>query len=133
MSTSTFLHESQEGEAPHLSSGTTTKVDTLGRRHWSIDPGDPALVTDQFTSEDFALVVDDRADTHISSRYGRCYLGWFPAGRCGGGEGWVLAVTGTASQPGWKATFAPSTPAEIVAAAVAAALNTSRPREGQPQ
>ncbi|WP_240796182.1 DUF317 domain-containing protein [Streptomyces sp. RFCAC02] len=110
---------------------TTAKDGVPRRRRWSLDPGDPALVTDQFAADDFALVVDDRADTHISSRDGRCYLGWFPAGRCGSGEGWVLAVTGTASQPGWKVTFAPSTPAEVVAAAVAATLNAPHPeREG---
>ncbi|MEU0480257.1 hypothetical protein ABZ260_13870 [Streptosporangium sp. NPDC006013] len=37
----------------------------------------------QFSAEEFSLVVDDRADVHVSSKNGRFYLGWFPLGRPG--------------------------------------------------
>jgi hypothetical protein len=64
----------------------------------------------------------------------RFYLGYFPNGRPGGadedwvtGEGWVIAVTGTANVPGYRMAFGTDTPAEIVAGVVAQILSTSRP------
>jgi hypothetical protein len=91
-------------------------------------------VIDHFTEADFTHIVDDRADVHIGSRDGRFYLGYFPNGRPGGtdeewvtGEGWVIAVTGTANVPGYRMTFGAETPAEIVAAVVAQILASSRP------
>jgi hypothetical protein len=84
---------------------------------------------DQFNAEDFHLIVDDRADVHISSQDGRFYLGWFPQGRPGTpDEGWKLAITGTANVPGYGVSFDVGTPGDIVAAAVASVLATSRPR-----
>ncbi len=75
-------------------------------------------------------MVDDRADVHINSTDGRLYLGWFPGGRPGArNEGWKLAVTGTAEIPGYDVSFDTETPAEIVAAAVAAVLAASRPAQ----
>ncbi len=72
--------------------------------------------------------MDDRADVHISSRVGRFYVGWFPIGRPGTDrEGWKLSVTGTAETPGYGIAFDTGTPAEIVAAAMAKILGTSRP------
>jgi hypothetical protein len=71
--------------------------------------------------------VDDRADVHISSKGGRFYLGWFPLSRPGtNGEGWKLAITGTAKVPGYSVLFGTETPAEIVAATVARVLALSR-------
>ncbi|MFI7102791.1 DUF317 domain-containing protein [Streptomyces sp. NPDC050161] len=108
--------------------GFSTTVEALRLHSWKLGPGQPTLVTDQFTATDFKLVVDDRADVHINSRDGRFYLGWFPSGRPGtDGEGWKLAVTGTADTPGYSAAFDTETPAEIVAAAVARVLATARP------
>lgn len=108
--------------------GFSTTVEALRLRTWQLGPGQPTSVIDQFTDEDFKLVVDDRADVHINSRDGRFYLGWFPTGRPGtDGEGWKLAVTGTANVPGYHVSFDVETPAEIVAAAVAQVLATSRP------
>ncbi|MCB5905892.1 DUF317 domain-containing protein [Streptomyces sp. SF28] len=107
--------------------GFSTTVEALRLHSWKLGPGQPTLVIDQFTDADFKLVVDDRADVHINSRDGRFYLGWFPSGRPGtDGEGWKLAVTGTADTPGYSVTFDTETPAEI-AAAVARVLATSRP------
>ncbi|MFJ7423400.1 DUF317 domain-containing protein [Streptomyces uncialis] len=109
--------------------GFSTTVEALRLRSWQLGPGQPTLVTDQFTDADFNLVVDDRADVHINSKDGRFYLGWFPAGRPGtDGEGWKLAVTGTAQVPGYHVSFGTDTPAQVVAAAVAAVLGSSRPR-----
>lgn len=86
------------------------------------------MVIDQFTDEDFKLVVDDRADMHINSRDGRFYLGWFPTGRPGTeADGWVIAVTGTAAIPGYRVTFDTETPAQVVAAVVAEVIATSAP------
>lgn len=109
--------------------GFSTTVEALRLRTWQLGPGQPTAVIDQFSDADFKLVVDDRADVHINSRDGRFYLGWFPNGRPGtDGEGWKLAVTGTAKVPGYHASFDTETPAHIVAAAVAAVIATSRPR-----
>ncbi len=108
--------------------GFSTTAAALRLRSWQLGPGQSALVTDQFSAEDFNLIVDDRTDVHISSKDGRFYLGWFPLGRPGtDGEGWKLAVTGTAKVPGYHVSFDTETPAEIVAATVARVLRTSRP------
>ncbi|MEU6245709.1 DUF317 domain-containing protein [Streptomyces sp. NPDC047024] len=106
--------------------GFSTAIESLRLRTWQLGPGQPALVMDQFSAEDFHLIVDDRADVHVSSKDGRFYLGWFPNGRPGAdSEGWTIAVTGTASVPGYRLSFETQTPADIVAAAVARVLETS--------
>ncbi|MFJ2231226.1 DUF317 domain-containing protein [Streptomyces halstedii] len=106
--------------------GFSTTVEALRLREWQLGPGRPTLVLDQFSAEDFHLIVDDRADVHVSSKDGRFYLGWFPDGRLGtDGEGWTIAVTGTAEARGYHLSFDTETPADIVAAAVARVLNTS--------
>jgi hypothetical protein len=108
--------------------GFSTTVDALRLRTWQLGPGQPTAVIDQFSDADFKLVVDDRADVHINSRYGRFYLGWFPNGRPGtDGEGWKIAVTGTARVSGYHMSFDTETPAQIVAAAVATVLAGSHP------
>ncbi|MEU2263878.1 DUF317 domain-containing protein [Streptomyces sp. NPDC019645] len=111
-----------------VSPGFSTTVAALRLRDWHLGPGQPTLVIDQFSADDFHMVVDDRADVHINSRDGRFYLGWFPLGRPGtDGEGWKIAVTGTAKVPGYHISFDTDTPADIVAAAVARVLESSRP------
>ncbi len=81
----------------------------------------------QFSADDFNLVVDDRADVHVNSKDGRFYLGWFPLGRPGtDGEGWKIAVAGTAKVRGYSISFDVETSAAVVAAAVARVLETSR-------
>ncbi|WP_411140948.1 DUF317 domain-containing protein [Streptomyces sp. x-80] len=114
--------------------GFATTVEALRLRSWKLGPGQPRQVIDQFTDADFKHVVDDRGDVHINSRDGRFYLGWFPTGRPVGdekdwvtGEGWVIAVTGTETAPGYRMSFDTETPAGIIAAAVAQVLATSRP------
>ncbi|MFF6999863.1 DUF317 domain-containing protein [Streptomyces sp. NPDC008313] len=108
--------------------GFSTTVEALRPREWQLGPGQqPTLVMDQFSAEDFHLIVDDRADVHVSSKDGRFYLGWFPLGRPGtDGEGWKIAVTGTAKVRGYHLSFDTETPADIVAATVARVLETSR-------
>ncbi|MEU6450627.1 DUF317 domain-containing protein [Streptomyces sp. NPDC046979] len=107
--------------------GFSTTVEALRLRQWQLGPGQPTLVMDRFSAEDFHLVVDDRADVHVSSKDGRFYLGWFPLGRPGTDrEGWKIAVTGTTKTPGYQVSFDVETPADIVAAAVARVLETSR-------
>ncbi|WP_112465251.1 DUF317 domain-containing protein [Streptomyces triticisoli] len=107
--------------------GFSTTVEALRLREWRLGPGQPTLVMDQFSADDFNLVVDDRADVHINSKDGSFYLGWFPSGRPGTeGEGWKIAVTGTAEVRGYQMSFDTETPADIVAAAVARVLETSR-------
>ncbi|MBT2370399.1 DUF317 domain-containing protein [Streptomyces sp. ISL-10] len=107
--------------------GFSTTIEALRLREWQLGPGQPTLVMDQFSADDFNLIVDDRADVHVSSKDGRFYLGWFPLGRPGtDGEGWKIAVTGTATVPGYHLSFDTATPADIVAAAVARVLETSR-------
>jgi hypothetical protein len=111
-----------------VSPGFSTTVEALRLCDWQLTPGQPTLVIDQFSADDFHMVVDDRADVHTNSRDGRFYLGWFPLGRPGtDGEGWKIAVTGTAKVPGYHISFDTETPADIVAAAVARVLETSRP------
>jgi hypothetical protein len=111
-----------------VSPGFSTTVQALKLRDWQVGPGQPTLVMDQFSAEGFHMVVDDRADVHVNSKDGRFYLGWFPLGRSGtDGEGWKIAVTGTAKVPGYGISFSTDTPADIVAAAVARVLETSRP------
>ncbi|WP_406227595.1 DUF317 domain-containing protein [Streptomyces anthocyanicus] len=110
-----------------LGPGFSTTVEALRLREWQLGPGQPTLVMDQFSSDEFHLIVDDRADVHVSSKDGRFYLGWFPNGHPGtAGEGWTIAVTGTAKVPGYHLSFDTETPADIVAAAVARVLKTSR-------
>ncbi|UIX34429.1 DUF317 domain-containing protein [Streptomyces sp. GQFP] len=110
-----------------LSPGFSTTVEALRLREWQLGPGEPTIVMDQFTAEDFHLVVDDRADVHVNSADGRFYLGWFPLGRPGThGDGWKIAVTGTAKVPGYSVSFDVETPAAVVAAAVSRILETSR-------
>jgi hypothetical protein len=110
-----------------VSPGFSTTVEALQLREWQLGPGAPALVMDQFTAERFHLVVDDRADVHVNSADGRFCLGWFPLGRPGtNGEGWKIAVTGSAKVPGYRVSFDVETPAAVVAAAVARFLETSR-------
>ncbi|MEV5605511.1 DUF317 domain-containing protein [Streptomyces sp. NPDC052299] len=107
--------------------GFSTTIDALRLHDWQLGPGQPTLVTAQFSAVDFHLIVDDRGDVHISSKDGRFYLGWFPGGRSGtDGEGWTVAVAGTAEVPGYRMAFDTETPADIVAAAVACVLATSR-------
>ncbi|MFC9502705.1 DUF317 domain-containing protein [Streptomyces sp. NPDC057002] len=107
--------------------GFSTTVEALRLREWQLGPGQPTLVLDQFSAEDFHLIVDDRGDVHVGSKDGRFYLGWFPLGRQGtDGEGWKIAVTGTAKVRGYQLSFDTETPADIVAAAVARVLETSR-------
>ncbi|TWV58545.1 DUF317 domain-containing protein [Streptomyces misionensis] len=107
--------------------GFSATVEALRPREWQLGPGRPTVVMDQFSAEDFHLIVDDRADVHVSSKDGRFYLGWFPLGRPGtDGEGWKIAVTGTAQVRGYHLSFDTETPAEIVAAAVKRVLETSR-------
>ncbi|MDF2254409.1 DUF317 domain-containing protein [Streptantibioticus ferralitis] len=108
--------------------GFFTTVEALRLRSWLLGPGQPNTVIDQFDAEDFTLIVDDRADVHISSKDSRFYLGWFPLGRPGTeGEGWKLAVTGTNAVPGYSISFDTETPAEIVTTTVAKVLATSHP------
>ncbi|MFD4316399.1 MULTISPECIES: DUF317 domain-containing protein [Streptomyces] len=108
--------------------GFSTTVAELRLRTWLLGRGQPMDVIDLFTDADFKVVVDDRADVHINSRDGRLYLGWFPDGRPGtDGEGWKLAVTGTADVPGYCVSFRKETPAAVVAAAVGSVLATSVP------
>lgn len=112
-----------------VSPGFSTTVEVLRLREWQLGSGQPTLVMDQFSAEDFNLIVDDRGDVHVSSTDGRFYLGWFPLGRPGGdGEGWKIAVTGTAKVRGYQISFDTETPADVVAAAVAHVLETSRRR-----
>ncbi|MET7795305.1 DUF317 domain-containing protein [Streptomyces platensis] len=112
-----------------VSPGFSTTPEALRLREWQLGPGQPTLVLDQFSAEDFNLIVDDRGDVHVSSKDGRFYLGWFPLGRPGGdGEGWKIAVTGTAKVRGYQMSFDMETPADVVAAAVARVLETSRRR-----
>ncbi|WP_380791269.1 DUF317 domain-containing protein [Streptomyces albidoflavus] len=109
------------------SPGFSTSVGALRLREWQLGPGQPTLVMDQFSAHDFNLVVDDRADVHVNSKDGRFYLGWFPLGRPGAeGEGWKIAVTGTAKVRGYQISFGTETPADIVAVAVARVLDTAR-------
>lgn len=109
------------------SPGFFTTVEALQLREWQLGPGEATLVMDQFTAEDFHLVVDDRADVHVNSADGRVYLGWFLLGRPGThGEGWKIAVAGTANVPGYSVSFSVDTSAAVVAAAVARILETSR-------
>ncbi|MFE6977029.1 DUF317 domain-containing protein [Streptomyces sp. NPDC057682] len=106
--------------------GFSTTSEALRLREWQLGSGQPTLVLDQFSAEDFHLVVDDRADVHVSSKDGRFYLGWFPLGRPGtDGEGWKIAVTGTAETPGFHVSFDTQTPADVVAAVVARVLESS--------
>ncbi|WUA87560.1 DUF317 domain-containing protein [Streptomyces pseudovenezuelae] len=114
--------------------GFSTTVGALRLRSWKLGAGQPTQVIDQFTWADFTHTVDDRADAHIGLRDGRFYLGYFLNGRPGGvdenwatGEGWAIAVTGTANVPGYRMSFATETPAEIISAVVAQVLATSRP------
>ncbi|GAA2254578.1 DUF317 domain-containing protein [Streptomyces amakusaensis] len=108
--------------------GFSTTAEALKLRTWQLGPGQPRAVINQFSDTDFTMIVDDRADVHISSRDGRFYLGWFPNGRPGTDrEGWKLAVTGTARVPGYHVSFDTETPAQIVAAAVATVLAASHP------
>ena len=107
--------------------GFSTTTEALRLREWQLGSGEPTLVMDQFSAEDFNLIVDDRADVHVSSKDGRFYLGWFPLGRPGtDGEGWKIAVTGTAKVRGYHLSFDTETPADVVAAAVARVLETSQ-------
>lgn len=107
--------------------GFSTTVEALRLREWLLGPGQATLVMDQFSADDFHLVVDDRADVHVSSKDGRFYLGWFPLGRPGtDGEGWKIAVTGTAKVRGYQMSFDTETPADVVAAAVTRVLETSQ-------
>ncbi|MFE9308145.1 DUF317 domain-containing protein [Streptomyces sp. NPDC006706] len=109
------------------SPGFSTTVEALRLHEWQLGPGRPTLVMDQFSADDFNVVVDDRADVHVNSKDGRFYLGWFPLGRPGtDGEGWKIAVTGTAKVRGYQVSFDTETPAEIVAATVARVLETAR-------
>ncbi|EHM29108.1 MULTISPECIES: DUF317 domain-containing protein [Streptomyces] len=112
-----------------MSPGFSTTAEALKVRDWQLGPGQPRLVLDQFSAEDFHMVMDDRADVHVNSKDGRFYLGWFPLGRPGGdGEGWKIAVTGTTKVPGYSISFDAETPADIVAAAVTRVLDTARLR-----
>ena len=107
--------------------GFSTTVEALRLREWQLGPGQPTLVMDQFSAEEFHLIVDDRTDVHVSLKDGRFYHGWFPLGRPGtDGEGWKIAVTGTAAVRGYQLSFDIETPADIVAPAVARVLETSR-------
>lgn len=58
--------------------GFQTTIEKLRLHSWLLGPGQPTEVIDCFpeANGDFNLIVDDRADTHISSADGRLYLGW---------------------------------------------------------
>lgn len=40
--------------------------EALRLREWQLGPGQPTLVLEQFSAEEFNLIVDDRADVHFS-------------------------------------------------------------------
>ncbi|MFJ9085824.1 DUF317 domain-containing protein [Streptomyces sp. NPDC102384] len=127
----------QRGDAVALDTarpGFATTVEALRLHSWKLGAGQAMEVINQFSEVDFTHIVDDRADVHISSRDGRFYLGYFQNGRPGGddedwvtGEGWVIAVTGTANIPGYRIAFGTETPAEIVGGVVSRILSTSCP------
>ena len=107
--------------------GFSTTVEALLPREWQLGPGPPPRVMDQFSAEDFHLIVGDPADGHRSTKDRRGYLAWFPRGRPPPHrEGWKIAVTGTAKVRGYQVSFDIETPADIVAAAVARVLESSR-------
>ncbi|CAM5325004.1 DUF317 domain-containing protein [Streptomyces abikoensis] len=108
--------------------GFRTTLAALRLREWQIGLGQATRVLNQFDADEYHFVVDDRADVRVSSKDGRLYLGYFPEGRPGtDSEGWKIAITGTAEVPGWAASFEPDTPADLIAAFVAAVISTSRP------
>ncbi|SCK26919.1 MULTISPECIES: DUF317 domain-containing protein [Streptomyces] len=110
-----------------FSPGFSTTIEALRLREWQLGPGQPTLLTDQFCADGFHLIVDDRADVHISSKGGRFCIGWFPNGRPGtNSEGWTIAVTGAIKAPGYRISFDTEPPSDIVSAAVARVLETSR-------
>ncbi|OKI02435.1 hypothetical protein A6A06_15450 [Streptomyces sp. CB02923] len=41
--------------------GLSTTAEALRLREWQLGPGRPTLVMDQFSAEDFSLIVDDRS------------------------------------------------------------------------
>ncbi|GAA1159740.1 DUF317 domain-containing protein [Streptomyces hebeiensis] len=104
----------------------STTIEALRLRGWQLGPGQPTLDTDQFSAEDFDLIVDDRADVDVSSMVGRFYLGWSPLD-CPGSddEGRENAVASTAEVGGYYLFFDTETSADIVAVAVARVLETA--------
>jgi len=60
--------------AAHPSPGFSTTVEALRLRKWHLGPGEPMLVMDQFSADDFNLVVDDRADVHVNLALSRSVL-----------------------------------------------------------
>jgi hypothetical protein len=79
---------------------------------------------DQFSAEDFHLIVDDRADVHVNPKDGRFTLDGSRSGT--DGEGWKIAVTGTAEVRVYQMSFDTETPADVVAAAVTRVLESSQ-------
>ncbi|MFR9725068.1 DUF317 domain-containing protein [Streptomyces sp. MS19] len=103
------------------------ELQVLRLQSWLRGPGDANVVIDRFAGDDWTVVVDDRADVHVSSADGAVYLGWFPAGRPGSGDGWVIAVTGTRGSTGYRIAFSRETPATVVAAAIERIRATAQP------
>ncbi|MFB8258944.1 DUF317 domain-containing protein [Kitasatospora purpeofusca] len=81
-------------------------------RTWLVGPGSPYLISDVLAARGWSWVIDPRGSLHAASPGTGVYLGYAPDDP--NVDTWTIAVTGTARDAGWKATFDREAPVELV-------------------
>ncbi|MBV6695577.1 DUF317 domain-containing protein [Kitasatospora aureofaciens] len=84
----------------------------IDHRTWLIGPGSPYAISPFLAAHSWSWVCDPRGSIHAASPDTRVYLGYAPDDPHA--DTWTIAVTGTAREPGWKATFDHDAPVELV-------------------
>nr|BEK67519.1 hypothetical protein KPHV_47460 [Kitasatospora purpeofusca] len=86
--------------------------DAVAHRTWPLGEGNPNAISAFLYEHGWSWVIDAEGGLHAASPCTRVYVGYQPDNRHV--ATWIIALDGTARQPGWRGTFDRHTPAELV-------------------
>ncbi|MFJ7278271.1 DUF317 domain-containing protein [Kitasatospora sp. NPDC098663] len=86
--------------------------DPVESRTWLLGAGSPYAISAFLAAHNWSWVIDPRGTIHAASPDTRVYLGYAPDDPTA--DTWTIAVTGTAREHDWKATFDRHAPVELV-------------------
>ncbi|MEU4300042.1 DUF317 domain-containing protein [Kitasatospora aureofaciens] len=92
--------------------------DAIPHRAWLLGEGNPNDLNAFLYEHGWSWVIDADGGLHAASPCTRVYLGYQPDNP--NVDTWIIALSGTARQDGWRAGFNRHTPVEIVLAALQA-------------
>ncbi|MEU6234679.1 DUF317 domain-containing protein [Kitasatospora sp. NPDC047058] len=98
----------------------------IAHRSWPLGEGNPNAISSFLYEHGWSWVIDAEGGLHAASPCTQVYVGYQPDNRHV--DTWIIALTGTARQPGWRATFNRHAPAELVIDLLAALVSRSTPR-----